>query len=66
MARLFGSDRLRSRTEKRLSGRRPTTRGEIEEKMDELARKYVETHDKTIIEELYKLVKELEKLEKAD
>ena len=41
------------------------TREEIEDKMDELARKYVETHDKKIIEELYKLAKELEKLEKG-
>jgi hypothetical protein len=31
------------------------TREEIEQKMDELARKYVETHDKEIIEELYRL-----------
>jgi len=42
------------------------TREEIEDKMDELARKYVETHDKKIIEELYKLTKELEKLEKGN
>ena len=41
------------------------TREEIEQKMDEFARKYVETHDKKIIEELYKLAKELEKLEKG-
>jgi FKBP-type peptidyl-prolyl cis-trans isomerase (trigger factor) len=40
------------------------TREEIEQKMDELARKYVETHDKEIIEELYKLARELEKTEK--
>ena len=42
------------------------TREEIEQKMDELARKYIETHDKEIIEELYKLVRELEKLEQGD
>jgi hypothetical protein len=34
--------------------------------MDELARKYVETHDRTIIEELYELARELEKLEKVE
>jgi hypothetical protein len=33
---------------------------------DELARKYVETHDNEIIEELYKLACELEKMEKLD
>ena len=37
---------------------------EIGERMDELARKYVETHDKEIIEELYELSRELEKMEK--
>jgi hypothetical protein len=30
--------------------------------MDELARKYTETHDKEIVEELYRLARELEKL----
>ena len=41
------------------------TRQEIEERMDEPARKYVETRDeKKIVEELYELVRELEKLEK--
>jgi hypothetical protein len=40
------------------------TRAEILEKMDELALKYVETHDQKIIEELYELVRELEKMEK--
>jgi hypothetical protein len=39
------------------------TREEILEKMDELARRYVETHDQKIIEELYKLARELEKIE---
>jgi hypothetical protein len=33
--------------------------------MDELARKYVETHDKEIVEALYKLTLELEKMEKV-
>jgi FKBP-type peptidyl-prolyl cis-trans isomerase (trigger factor) len=42
------------------------TREEIEQKMDELARKYVETHDKEIIEELYRLARELEKMEKLE
>jgi hypothetical protein len=40
------------------------TREEILEKMDEHARKYVETQDQKIIEELYELARELEKLEK--
>jgi hypothetical protein len=42
------------------------TREEIEEKMDELARKYIETHDPEIVKELYELARELEKLEKGD
>jgi hypothetical protein len=33
--------------------------------MDELACKYVETRDKKIVDELYKLAKELERLEKG-
>ena len=40
------------------------TREEIERRMDELARKYVETHDKMIIEELYEFARELRKQEK--
>ena len=40
------------------------TRAEIEERMDELARKYVEKRDQAIIEELYKLRAELARLEK--
>jgi ribosomal protein L29 len=40
------------------------TREEIEKRMDELARKYVETRDQKIIEQLYKLRVELNKLEK--
>ena len=42
------------------------TREEIEKRMEELARKYVETHDKEIIEELYRLARELEKMEKLE
>ena len=42
------------------------SREEIEQKMDELARKYVMTHDKKIIEELYRLGRELEKTEKLE
>jgi FKBP-type peptidyl-prolyl cis-trans isomerase (trigger factor) len=38
------------------------TREEIEQKMDELARKYTETHDPEVREELYRLSRELEKL----
>ena len=38
------------------------TREETERRMDELARKYVETHDNEIIEELYRLARELEKM----
>lgn len=40
------------------------TRQEIVERMDELARKYVETRNKKIVDELYELARELEKLEK--
>jgi hypothetical protein len=40
------------------------TREEIEQKMGELARKYVETRDKKLIEELYELAREFEKMEK--
>jgi hypothetical protein len=39
---------------------------EIEERMDELSRRLVETHDKKIIKELYDLVLELEKVEKLE
>ncbi|HEY6367480.1 MAG TPA: hypothetical protein VI585_22085 [Candidatus Binatia bacterium] len=38
------------------------TREEMEKRMDELVRKYVETRDHDIIEELYKLRLELERL----
>jgi hypothetical protein len=42
----------------------PITREEIEKRMDELARKYVETHDPEIPQEIYRLARELEKNEK--
>jgi hypothetical protein len=41
------------------------TREEIEKRMDKLARKYVETRDHEIIEELYKLRLELNRVEKS-
>jgi hypothetical protein len=34
--------------------------------MDELARKYVETHDQKIVDQLYELARELEKIEKLE
>jgi FKBP-type peptidyl-prolyl cis-trans isomerase (trigger factor) len=42
------------------------TREEIERRMDELAREYVETHNPKIITELYQLCRELEKMEKLE
>jgi hypothetical protein len=42
----------------------PLSREEIKKRMIELARKYVETHDKKIIKELYNLGRELEKIDK--
>ena len=44
----------------------PMTRQEIQQKMDELARKYVETRDKEIPQELYQMARELEKIEKLE
>ena len=44
----------------------PMTRQEIQQKMDELARKYVETRDNEMPQELYQLARELEKLEKLE
>ena len=35
------------------------TRQEIEQKMDELAREYVETHDRKIVDQPYQLASEL-------
>jgi FKBP-type peptidyl-prolyl cis-trans isomerase (trigger factor) len=40
------------------------TREEIEKRMDEIARKYIETRDAEIIDELYNLRQELKKHEK--
>ena len=40
------------------------TREQIEDRMNELTRKYLEAHDPEIPYELYKLARELEKLEK--
>jgi hypothetical protein len=37
---------------------------EIEQKMDELTDKYVETRNQKIIDELYKLICELDELQK--
>jgi len=42
------------------------THEEMEKRLHELARKYVETHDQKIIEELYELSRELEKMEKSE
>ena len=42
----------------------PNTREEIERRMDELALEYVETHNPKLITELYRLCRELAKLEK--
>ena len=42
------------------------TREEILRRMDKLARQFVEIHDEKIIEELYKLARELEKLDKSE
>jgi hypothetical protein len=40
------------------------TREQIEDRMNELARRYLEAHDPKIPYELYKLARELEKIEK--
>jgi hypothetical protein len=42
----------------------PMTREQIEERMNELARKYLQTHDPKIPYVLYELARELEKMEK--
>jgi hypothetical protein len=44
----------------------PLSRDEIEKRMVELARKYVKTHDSTIIKELYELGRELEKMKNSE
>jgi FKBP-type peptidyl-prolyl cis-trans isomerase (trigger factor) len=41
------------------------TREEIDQKMNELACKYVETHDPEIIKELYQLSRQLERMKKG-
>jgi hypothetical protein len=40
------------------------TREETKRRLDELAREYVATHDPQIVEELYRLARELEKMNK--
>jgi hypothetical protein len=42
------------------------TRDEIEKQMDELTNKYVQTRNQEIVEELYKLASELEKMDKLE
>ena len=42
------------------------TREAIEQKIDELARKYVEAHDPEIREEIYRLGREFERMEKPE
>jgi len=42
------------------------TRQEIQDRMDDLARKYVETRDREIVKELYQLARELDKLDKSE
>jgi FKBP-type peptidyl-prolyl cis-trans isomerase (trigger factor) len=39
------------------------TRQEIEQKMDELAREYHDSHDPEIIEEIYRLARQLKELD---
>jgi hypothetical protein len=41
------------------------TREEIKRRLDELARQYIETHNPEIAVELYRLARELEKMEKG-
>jgi len=43
----------------------PITREEIERRMNELARKYVDTHDPELTKELYELAIELERMKKG-
>ncbi len=40
------------------------TREELKRRLDELAREYVATHNPEIVEELYRLARELEKIDK--
>jgi FKBP-type peptidyl-prolyl cis-trans isomerase (trigger factor) len=39
------------------------TRQEIEQKMDELAREFAATHDPEVIEEIYRLARQLKELD---
>jgi FKBP-type peptidyl-prolyl cis-trans isomerase (trigger factor) len=41
----------------------PVTRQEMEQKMDELAREYRDTHDPEIPEEIYRLARQLKELD---
>jgi hypothetical protein len=43
----------------------PMSREEIKRRLDELAREYVETHNPEIAVELYRLARELEKMEEG-
>ena len=42
------------------------TREEMDRRMDDLAREYLETHNPEIPKELYRLSRELEKVEKVE
>jgi hypothetical protein len=42
------------------------TREEINRRLDELAREYCATHNPNIVEELYRLARELEKINKNE
>jgi hypothetical protein len=42
------------------------TREQIKRRLDELVREYVETHNPNIVEELYRLARELEKMEEEN
>ena len=42
------------------------TREEIRRLLDELARKYIETHNPEIAEKLYRLAKQLEEMDKLE
>jgi len=53
-------------TDTRLFSAPTMTHEEIEQKMRELARKYVVTQDQKIIDDVYELASELEKLEKLE
>jgi len=42
------------------------TRAEIHKRLDELAREYCATHNPNLVEELYRLARELNKMEKSE